>query len=291
MKIREIQAKVLLSRVREPDTWFGLLYSMNLYRGCAHQCIYCDTRSACYEIEDFDHEVLVKANALELLEKELRTKRVKGSVGLGSMNDPYQPVEAERRLTRAALELLARYGFPVHVLTKSDLVLRDIDILRRIRRAGAVVSITITTADDTLAAKVEPFAPPPSARFKALHTLASEGIETRIALMPVLPFIEDAEEDVRAIVEEAANCGVKAIVAAFGTTMRDRGRDHFYQELDRHFPDLRARYETTYGDRYVCPSPNKERLERLFHELCSAYAIAMSIAPSAARRPAQLTLF
>jgi len=291
MKIREIEAKVLLSRVREPDTWFGLLYTMNLYRGCAHQCIYCDTRSACYGIEDFDHEVLVKANALELLKKELQTKHVKGPIGLGSMNDPYQPVETERRLTRGALELMARYRFPVHVLTKSDLVLRDVDLLKRISQTGAVVSVTITTADDALAAKVEPFAPPSSARFRALRTLAREGIETQIALMPVLPFIEDTEENVRAIVEEAAASGVKAIIAAFGTTMRDRGRDHFYEELDRHFPGLRARYETTYGDRYVCPSPNAERLESVFHDLCSTYAIATSIAPSAASRPAQLPLF
>jgi DNA repair photolyase len=119
VRIREIEAKVLLSRVKQPDTRFGLLYSMNLYRGCAHQCIYCDTRSACYEIEDFDHEVLVKRNALDVLERELRTKRAKGPIGLGSMNDPYQPIEAERNLTRGALELIARYGFPVHVLTKS----------------------------------------------------------------------------------------------------------------------------------------------------------------------------
>jgi len=291
VRISEIEAKVLLSCVREPDTWFGLLYTMNLYRGCAHQCIYCDTRSACYEIEDFDHEVLVKANALELLEKELRGKRRKGPIGLGSMNDPYQPVEVERRLTRGALELIVRYGFPVHVLTKSDLVLRDIDLLKRIDRTGAVISVTITTADDALAAKLEPSAPPPSARFRALRALAREGIETRIALMPVLPFIEDTEDNVRAIVEKAAACGVRAIVAAFGTTMRDRGRDHFYVELDRHFPGLRERYEKAYGDRYICPSPNRERLERLFHELCATYAIATSIAPPAASRPAQLPLF
>ena len=288
MRIREIEAKTLLARVREPDTWFGLTYSMNLYRGCAHQCIYCDTRSACYEIEDFDHEVLVKQNALDLLEKELRGKRAKGTIGLGSMNDPYQPVEAERRLTRGALERIARYGFPVHVLTKSDLVLRDLALLTEIPHA--VVSLTVTTADDALAVLVEPFAPPPSARLRALRTLAEAGIETRIALMPVLPFIEDSEENVRAIVEAARACRVTAIVASFGMTLRDRGRDYYYRKLDLHFPDLRERYEATFGKRYVCPSPNAARLDRLFRDLCQRHGIATHVTPYRVQHGEQLQL-
>lgn len=288
MRIREIEAKTLLARVREPDTWFGLTYSMNLYRGCAHQCIYCDTRSGCYEIEDFDHEVLVKRNALDLLERELRGKRAKGTIGLGSMNDPYQPVEAERRLTRGALERIARYGFPVHVLTKSDLVLRDLDLLKQVPRA--VVSLTVTTADDALAALVEPFAPPPSARLRALRLLAEAGIETRIALMPVLPFIEDSEENVRAIVEAAHACGVTAIVASFGMTLRDRGRDYYYRELDLHFPGLRKRYEATFGERCACPSPNAARLDRLFRDLCQRKGIVTDVTLHRVHRGEQLSL-
>lgn len=288
MRIREIEAKTLLARVREPDTWFGLTYSMNLYRGCAHQCIYCDTRSGCYEIEDFDHEVLVKRNALDLLERELRGKRAKGTIGLGSMNDPYQPVEAERRLTRGALERIARYGFPVHVLTKSDLVLRDLDLLKQVPRA--VVSLTITTTDDALAALVEPFAPPPSARLRALRLLAEAGIETRIALMPVLPFIEDSEENVRAIVEAAHACGVTAIVASFGMTLRDRGRDYYYRELDLHFPGLRKRYEATFGERCACPSPNAARLDRLFRDLCQRKGIVTDVTLHRVHRGEQLSL-
>jgi len=288
MRIREIEAKTLLARVREPDTWFGLTYRTNLYRGCAHQCIYCDTRSGCYEIEDFDHEVLVKRNALDLLEKELVGKRAKGTIGLGSMNDPYQPVEAERRLTRGALERIARYGFPVHVLTKSDLVLRDLDLLKQVPRA--VVSLTITTTDDALAALVEPFAPPPSARVRALRTLAEAGIETRIALMPVLPFIEDSEENVRAIVEAGREAGVTAIVASFGMTLRDRCREHYYAKLDVHFPGLRGRYERTFGERYVCPSPNVTRLEGRFRELCERYGIATGPTPAKRTLSEQLPL-
>ena len=261
---------------------------MNLYRGCAHQCIYCDTRSACYEIEDFDHEVLVKKNALDLLEKELAGKRVKGAIGLGSMNDPYQPVEAERRLTRSALERIARHGFPVHVLTKSDLVLRDLDLLRQIPHA--VVSLTVTTTDDALATLVEPFAPRPSARLRALRTLAEAGIGTRIALMPVLPFIEDSEENVRAIVEAGRGVGVKAIVASFGMTLRDRGRDHYYRKLDLHFPGLRERYQAAFGVRYVCPSPNAARLDRLFRGLCQRHGIATRVTPHRVNPGEQLVL-
>jgi DNA repair photolyase len=288
MRIREIEAKTLLQRVKGPDTWFGLTYSMNLYRGCAHQCIYCDTRSACYEIEDFDHEVLVKHNALDLLEKELRAKRVKGTIGLGSINDPYQPVEAERGLTRGALERIAKHRFPVHVLTKSDLVLRDLDLLKQVPRA--VVSLTITTTDDALAAVVEPFAPPPSARLRALRALAEAGIEARITLMPILPFIEDAEENVRAIVEAAHTCGVTAIVASFGMTLRDRCRDHYYAKLDERFPGLRERYKRTFGEPYVCPSPSATRLGGLFRELCQRHGIATHVTSYRVSHGEQLSL-
>ena len=147
--IKEIQAKTLLARVKGPDDCFGLYYNLNLYRGCQHQCIYCDSRSECYQIEDFDHDVLIKVNAIELLRRELAGKRVIGTIGTGSMNDPYMPLEAEVRLTRRALEAIAAFGFPVHVITKSDLVLRDIDLLEEIgRKTYAAVTFTVTTADD-----------------------------------------------------------------------------------------------------------------------------------------------
>ena len=175
--ITEIRAKTLVSRVQGLDTYFGLDYGMNLYRGCQHHCIYCDSRSLCYGIDAFDRDVLIKANAVELLESELRRKRKKGIIGTGSMNDPYMPLEDKVCLTRRALEVIASYGFGVHVVTKSDLVLRDIAILQKISRgARSVVSLTITTADDDLARKIEPGAPPSSARFLALKTLAKAGI-------------------------------------------------------------------------------------------------------------------
>src|SRR5512137_2350561 len=158
--IKEIQAKTLLGRVKGPDDWFGLYYNMNLYRGCQHQCIYCDSRSECYQIENFNQDVLIKANAIELLRRELAGKRFIGTIGTGSMNDPYMPLEAGLRLTRGALEVIAEAGFPVHVITKSDLVLRDIDLLEEIgRKSYAAVTFTVTTADDPLSRKLEPGAP------------------------------------------------------------------------------------------------------------------------------------
>src|SRR5512136_875013 len=190
--IKEIQAQVLLSSAKRPDPWFGIKYTMNLYRGCQHQCIYCDSRSECYQIENFA-DILIKANAIDLLRKELARKRVRGTVGTGSMNDPYMPLEATVNLTRRALEVIAEFRFPVHIITKSALVLRDLDLLKEIGRLYAAVTFTITTYDDGLSKMLEPGAPVSSRRLAAMQTLSAAGILTGVALMPVLPFIEDTE--------------------------------------------------------------------------------------------------
>ncbi len=269
----KIIAKTLLASVRQPDTWFGLKYNMNLYRGCRHGCIYCDTRSECYGIDDLS-DVAVKANALELLQDELPRKRVKGTIGFGSMNDCYQPLEADLQMTRRALEIIARHGFPVHILTKSDLVLRDLDLLQQIARTYAAVSFTITTADDELAGKVEPGAPLPSRRLAAMAACAAAGIHTGAMLMPVLPFIEDTEENVRTIVRRTAESDGTYIVAAFGMTLRDRQREYYYAQLDRLFPGLRLEYEQRCGQRYSCPARDAKRLEVAFAEACAEYGIA-----------------
>jgi DNA repair photolyase len=273
--IKEIQAKTLLARVKGPDEWFGLYYNMNLYRGCQHQCIYCDSRSKCYQIEDFNHDVLVKANAIALLRRELAGKRTLGTIGTGSMNDPYMPLEAEVRLTRRALETIAEFGFPVHAITKSDLVLRDIDLLEQIsRRTYAAVTFTITTADDLLSGQLEPGAPVSSRRLAALRSLSQRGLLTGITLMPVLPFIEDTEENIRKIVRLGHAAGARYILPAFGMTLRDRQRDYFYDKLDRLFPGLRPRYEKTFGERYSAPAHNARQLGQVFAELCGKLGIA-----------------
>jgi DNA repair photolyase len=290
--IREIEAKTLLSSSKQPDPWFGLKYTMNLYRGCLHRCIYCDSRSLCYGIEDFDGEVLVKANALELLRRELARKRIKGYIGTGSMNDPYMPVERKLRITGQALEIIAEFRFPVHVLTKSDLVLRDTDILQAIQRdTSAVVSFTITTPDDALARQVEPGAPPSSARFAAMAALASRGIRTGVLLMPVLPFIEDSPEAIAEIVTSAHDCGASHVVASFGMTLRDRQREHYYKELDRRFPGLRERYERAFGERYSAQASGAARLETLFKDLTDRYGLQRRVAPFEPVQARQLVLF
>jgi len=291
MAIREIQAKVLLAHVRQPDPWFGLRYNMNLYRGCQHRCIYCDSRSECYQIEHFDGEVLVKANAIELLQRELARKRVVGTIGLGSMNDPYMPLEAEVNLTGRALRMIARFGFPVHVITKSDLVLKDLDTLCEINRTYAAVSFTVTTADDDLAKKVEPHAPLVSARLRAMQALAEHGIHTGLTMMPVLPFIEDNEGNIRQIVEQAHAHGAAYIIPSFGVTLRDRQRAYYYERLDELFPGLRQKYERAYGERYHCPVPNAERLAQVFDDLCSRYGIATRMTPFQPGAAKQLSLF
>ena len=289
--MRKITAKTMLSRVRQPDTWFGLTYSMNLYRGCSHGCIYCDSRSMCYGIDDLA-DVAVKENAVEVLRAELSGRRTKGTIGTGGMNDPYQPVENELCVTRRALEEIDRFGFPLHVMTKSDLVCRDIGLLRSIgRRNYAAVSITITTASDELAGKLEPAAPTPTERFGAIRMLASQGVYVGVTMMPLLPWICDGDENVAAIVRRAAECGASYIVPWFGMTLRDRQRWYFYDRLDRSFPGLRRRYSRRYGKRYYCASPRADELDRAFHGLCGEYGIEPGMRFYSPEESRQLSLF
>lgn len=251
--IREIRAKTILSRVN--NGWFGCRYNMNLYRGCQHQCIYCDSRSECYGIENFN-DVLVKINALDLLRDELPRKRVKGTIGTGSMSDPYTPIEREYNLTGRALELIAEHRFGVFMITKSDMVVRDLPTLHAINETTyAAVGFTITTTNDELAKKLEPGAPLPSARLRAMKELASAGIYTGIMLMPVLPFIEDNWPNIRDIIAKASDCGAQFIIPWFGMTMRDRQREYFYDCLDRLFPGVTQKYQRAYGNRYSCSVP------------------------------------
>jgi DNA repair photolyase len=261
----EIKAKTILNHVKQPDNWFGLKYNMNLYRGCQHQCIYCDSRSECYRLGDLA-DIRVKVNALELLEDVLPRKRVRGTIGFGSMNDLYMPIEKEYRLARGALEIIQHYQFPVHILTKSDLVVRDIDVLSEINQMYAAVSFTITTADDELASKVEPGAPLPSSRFRSMRELADAGILTGVTMMPILPFLEDDPENIRQIVQRAADSGATYIIPAFGMTLRPGSRDYYYQQLDQLFPSVKEKYIRAFGDSYQCNVPNWKQLDEVFQE-------------------------
>jgi len=267
----EIHARTLLSTTHG-DPLFGDRYNMNLYRGCEHRCIYCDSRSECYGIENF-HDVLVKVNAIELLENELRRKRIKGRIGTGSMSDPYTPVERRYKLIRKALCVIAHHGFPVQIRTKSDLVLRDLDVLLEINQIQALVTFTLTTVDDGLARKVEPGAPLPSARLQAMETLAQAGICVGVNLMPVLPFLEDSFDNISAVVKASTAHGARFILPWFGVALRDRQRDYYYSQLDKYFPDLRKRYERQYGSNYFCMAPNANKLAKHFTELCQIYKL------------------
>ena len=289
--IKEIQAKVLLSHVKQPDTWFGLKYNMNLYRGCQHHCIYCDSRSLCYGIEKFDRDVLVKANAIELLRQELARKRVKGTIGTGSMNDPYMPVERKINLTGRALTIIAEFRFPVHIITKSDLVLKDLATLCQINEVYTAVTFTITTANDELGKKVEPGAPLVSARLQAMSTLAANGIYTGVTMMPILPFIGDHEDNITNIVKQAANHGASYIIPSFGMTLRDRQRAYYYEQLDKLFPGLRQTYQKQFGGQYFAPAREIGRLEKRFNKLCAENGLTTRIRPYAPLKATQLSLF
>lgn len=270
--MRTIPAKTILTRTKDA-TWFGAGYNMNLYRGCCHGCIYCDSRSACYGVEDFE-TVRAKENALSLLRDELSRKARADVVSLGSMSDPYNPFEQHEQLTRHALELLAAYGFGVMIATKGSLVTRDADVLREAAaQQPVIVALTVTTCDDALAAKLEPHAPPPSARLEALRQLSAAGLFTGVLLMPVLPFLEDSAENVGAVVRAAGRAGARFVYPMLGLTMRQGQREHFYACLDESFPGLSQKYRARYGERYVCRAPGIKALGAAFLQACGEFGL------------------
>lgn len=290
-----IPAKHILVRNKSTE-WFGTDHTVNLYRGCCHGCIYCDSRSECYHNDDFEH-VKAKENALELLRDELRRKVRPAFVGMGAMSDPYNPFEKELELTRKALILIHAYGCGVAVCTKSDLILRDVDLYQDIQaQAPVICKLTVTTMDEALARKIEPGAPSPQARMAALEGLSKQGIFAGILLMPVLPFLEDNVDNVLAVVDAAAAAGAKFVYPYFGVTCRDRQRAYFYQELDKCFPGLRAQYERQFGERYQCTAPKAKQLWTVCSELCRELGLLceMKHIISAAKLPyldSQMTLF
>ena len=243
---------------------------MNLYRGCVHGCIYCDSRSKCYHMDHAFEDVEVKANALELLEDALRRKRARCMLSTGSMTDPYIPLEEELGLVRGALTLALRYGYGFTLITKSARVLRDLDLLRAINeRTKCVVQMTLTTCDEALCRKIEPNVSTTAERFEALLRLREAGIPTVVWLCPILPFLNDTEENVRGVLELCAEAQVRGVICfGMGLTLREGNREYFYAQLDRLFPGLKERYIRLYGTRYEIESPRGDELMRLFHSFC-----------------------
>lgn len=273
-----LKAKSILQRIGfDGNQWFGIDYSMNLYKGCSHGCIYCDSRSDCYHVPDFDR-VRGKKDAALILEQELSRKRQKGIIGIGAMSDAYNPQEAHYGLTREALAVIARYGFGLSLETKSALITRDIDLLQQIsRRHSAIIKLTVTTVDDRLARIIEPRASAPSRRLEAIGQLRQAGLYAGILLTPVLPWITDQPENIIAIVEQAHQVDAQFIYGMWGVTLRENQQLYYYDQLDRHFPGLRQRYEAAFGSQYVCSSPQAAKLEAVFQQHCARYGIRCSM--------------
>lgn len=252
---------------------------MNLYRGCTHGCIYCDSRSRCYHMDHDFEDIEVKENAIELLEKALRSKRKKCMIGTGAMTDPYIPLELELGNVRKALELIYKYGFGVTLQTKSDRILRDLDLLSRINKlTKCVVQMTLTTYDDDLCRKIEPNVCVTSERVRVLKILRDSGIPTVVWLCPILPFINDTEENIAGIMDYCTDAKVYgAICFGMGLTLREGNREYFYRQLDRCFPGLKDRYIYEYGSQYEVRSRNHESLMKLFRDKCDGSGIKYDI--------------
>ncbi len=259
-KMHFVRAKGLLSAKN----------GMNVYRGCLHGCIYCDARSDCYNMPHAFEDIEVKENAPELLAAALRSKRRRCMIGTGAMSDPYLPLEKELEITRRCLEIIGRERFGVSVLTKSDLIMRDIDLLESINNtAKAVVQMTVTTADEALCRIVEPNVCTSARRFEVMAQMQARGIPTVLWFTPLLPYINDTEDNLRGVVRTAAETGCRRIISfGMGMTLRSGDREHYYAALDRHFPGLKQRYIREYGDAYELPSPRSAALWRVFTAEC-----------------------
>ncbi len=247
-------------------------HGMNIYRGCTHGCIYCDSRSRCYQFRHPFEDIEVKCNAPDLLEKALKSKRKKCMIGTGAMSDPYMHCEKELGLTRKCLEIIRHYGFGLAIQTKSDLILRDIDLLDEINNsAKCVVQMTLTTYDDELCSILEPNVCNTRRRLEVLEEMQRRGIPTVVWITPILPFINDTAENITAILNECVRVGVVGIIDfGMGLTLREGDREYYYAALDKYFPGMKARYIRSYGNAYELPSPNAKELTRIFKEICRA---------------------
>ncbi|NEX02657.1 DNA repair photolyase [Pseudobutyrivibrio sp. NOR37] len=250
-------------------------YGMNIYRGCSHGCIYCDSRSRCYQFDHPFEDIEVKQNAPELLEQALKSKKKKCMIGTGSMSDPYMHCEEQLQLTRKCLEIIRKYEFGVTMITKSDRILRDIDLLDEINRsAKCVVQMTLTTYDDELCKIIEPNVCNTKRRIEVLEEMQKRGIPTVVWITPILPFINDTEENITSILNECARVGVKGIIDfGMGLTLREGDREYYYQALDKYFPGLKEKYIETYGNTYELPSPNARELRNILKKICKENGI------------------
>ena len=260
-----VQAKSILSATN----------GMNIYRGCSHGCIYCDARSKCYQINHEFEDIAVKENALELLELELRKKRRRCMIGTGAMSDPYMHIEKNLQYTRRFLDLVEQYGFGATVQTKSNMILRDIDLIECINnKTKFVVQMTLTTYDEDLCRIVEPNVCTTRERYEVLKECQKRGIPTVVWISPILPYINDTEENLAGLMQYCRDAGVRGIINfGFGLTLREGDREYYYAHLDKYFPGLKQRYIREYGNAYEILSPNAKKLWYSFKQKCKAYGI------------------
>lgn len=251
---------------------------MNMYRGCTHGCIYCDSRSECYQMDHSFEDIAVKQNALELLEEALRKKRKPCMIGTGSMCDPYMQCEENLQYTRRALEIIDRYQCGVTMITKSDRILRDMDLLEKIHHhSKVVVQMTLTTFDEKICHIIEPNVCGTKRRYEVLKEFQKRGIPTVVWLCPILPYINDTEDNLRGILHYCFDAGVVGIVNfGFGVTLRDGNREYFYRKLDEHFPGMKEKYQNKFGDAYACPSEHADAFMRIFIEECRKHGVMYS---------------
>lgn len=260
---------------KEAKTILSSQNGMNIYRGCSHGCIYCDSRSKCYNMDHDFEDIEVKVNAPELLEAALRKKRKKCMICTGSMCDPYMHIEARLGYTRKCLEIIEMFGFGIAVQTKSNLILRDLELLKGINsKSKCVVQMTLTTYDENLCRILEPAVCTTRERYEVLRIMNENGIPTVVWLDPILPFINDTEENLRGILDYCVRAKVYGIICfGMGLTLREGSREYFYSKLDGHFPGLRQKYHKKYGYRYEVMSDNNDRLMAILHDECRKHGI------------------
>lgn len=266
-----LKTRTIMTKSDEGSRWFGIDYHMNLYKGCSFGCIFCDSRSEAYHINNFDI-IRTKENALEILEQELASKQYKGVVSFGTLSDPYNEEEKTYEITRGALLLIRKYGFGVSIDTKSDLIIRDIDILKEIQENNnVIIKVSITTPDDRLAKILEPNVITPSRRYALVKTLRENGIYAGVLLMPILPFITDNEENIIKSVEKAAENNAKFIYTKMGMTLRKKVREYYYEHIDKIYPGLSHDYQAVYEKKLVCNPLNYKKLLEIFIRECNKY--------------------
>jgi DNA repair photolyase len=252
---------------------------INIYRGCTHGCIYCDSRSKCYKMHHDFEDIEIKLNATKVLEDILQRKRKKCMIGTGAMSDPYIHLEENLRNTRKCIELIHSYGFGLAIQTKSARILRDLDLLKKINeKTKCVVQMTLTTYDEALCKVIEPNVSTTRERFEVLKIMRDNGIPTVVWLSPILPFINDTEENIRGILDYCIEAKVHGIICfGMGLTLREGNREYFYKKLDEHFPGMKARYKERYNYAYQIPSPNNDRLMDMMKKTCKTHGILFDI--------------